>query len=188
MENEDFRKYYDLERYLFEDVTARFQEHAFLDAFDFFCIVVWKANRAKSTVALRLMSPSRRKVKTEFVTLDQAAQALTGSIAQAPDNEAKMRVLLEEWGFRLPMASAILTVLYPDRFSVYDTRVCDVLKDFHKVQGLRFPSIWAEYERFLRAIREEVREDYSLRDKDRWLWGKSRAEQLRRDINNFNEG
>src|SRR5271157_6007927 len=133
MENEDFRKYYDLERYLFEDVTARFHKNDSLDAFDFFCIIIWKANRAKRKIARRLMSSSRGKLKTEFATLDEATQALTRSIAQASDNESRLRVLWEDWGFRLPMASAILTVLYPDRFSVFDVRVCDMLKDFDRV-------------------------------------------------------
>jgi hypothetical protein len=183
MENEDFRKYYDLERYLFEDVTARFHKNDSLDAFDFFCIIIWKANRAKPNIARRLMSSSRGKLRTEFATVDEATQALTGSIAQAPDNKSRLRILLEDWGFRLPMASAILTVLYPEEFTVYDMRVCGVLNDFHKIQNLvRFASIWTEYEKFLQAVREAVKGDYSLRDKDRWLWGKSRAEELREDI------
>ena len=37
---------------------------------------------------------------------------------------------MDEWGFRLPMGSAILTVCFPASFSVYDTRVCDQLGDF----------------------------------------------------------
>lgn len=43
----DYLKYYNLERYLFEEVTKKFKEEGQLGAFDFFCIVMWKANRAK---------------------------------------------------------------------------------------------------------------------------------------------
>lgn len=47
--------YYYLEQYLFDVVSARFQTVGTLSAFDFFCIVIWKANRAKSKVAKRLL-------------------------------------------------------------------------------------------------------------------------------------
>ena len=46
-----------------------------------------------------------------------------------------MRILIEDWAFRLPMASAILTVLYPDSFTVYDIRVCSELQNHHGVRN-----------------------------------------------------
>ena len=52
----DHLRLYDLERYLFKAVNPTFQRDGRLTAFDFFCIVVWKANRAKSKVALRLLA------------------------------------------------------------------------------------------------------------------------------------
>jgi hypothetical protein len=51
----DYRIYYDLEQYLFRDVNSHFRDNRKLDAFDFFCIVIWKANRAKSRVASLLL-------------------------------------------------------------------------------------------------------------------------------------
>jgi hypothetical protein len=51
----DYRIYYDLEQYLFRDVNSHFTDNQKLDAFDFFCIVIWKANRAKSRVASLLL-------------------------------------------------------------------------------------------------------------------------------------
>jgi hypothetical protein len=50
----DYLKYYDLEKYLFEDVRQRFHKEGKLDAFDLFSIVIWKANRSKSRLAHRL--------------------------------------------------------------------------------------------------------------------------------------
>ena len=47
----DCRKFYNLENYLFEEVSKRFSEHGYLEVFDFFCIVIWKANRSKSKIA-----------------------------------------------------------------------------------------------------------------------------------------
>lgn len=183
MLNKDYRKYYNLERYLFEDVTTRYHINRSLDAFDFFCIIVWKANRAKSKVAHRLMSPERGKLATEFSSLEKAIRALTESIARAENDEMRMRILVEDWGFRLPMASAILTVLYPDQFSVYDTRVCSMVNGYRNIQDLTgFTLLWTEYQGYIAAVRKAVKGNNSLRDKDRWLWGKSFAEQLIKDI------
>lgn len=42
---EDFRRYYYLESYLFDEIGNRFREHGDLSAFDFFLTMVWKANR-----------------------------------------------------------------------------------------------------------------------------------------------
>ena len=172
----DYRKLYDLENYLFEEVSRRFSELGYLEAFDFFCIVIWKANRAKSKIAKRLL----RKGHPD---LDSAVIALTKSLANAADDKTRMEILIVEWGFRLPMASAILTVLYPMSFTIYDVRVCDVLKRFHNLPNkTNFDSLWNGYEKFIAAVKEATPSEYSLRDKDRWLWGNSLFEQLKNDI------
>ena len=116
----DFLRLYHLEAYLFGEVAKRFQKEGTLSAFDFFCIVIWKANRAKSRVATRLVSRHNS-------SLEASVDALLRQVSAAPDNRGRLGVLIEQWGFRLPMASAILTVLYPEDFTVYDVRVCDLI-------------------------------------------------------------
>ena len=178
----DYRKFYDLENYLFEDVSRRFSEHGYLKAFDFFCIVIWKANRSKSKIAKRLLSKGHSD-------LNSAVIALTKSLAKAENRKARMKILFEDWGFLLPMASAILTVLYPLSFSIYDYRSCEVLErlcpedSFHNLPNkTNFDSLWNGYEKFIAAVKEATPSEYSLRDKDRWLWGKSFSQQLEKDI------
>ena len=90
---------------------------------------------------------------------------------------------MKDWGFRLPMASAILTVFYPDEFTVYDVRVCDALDDFRALGWTNdFESLWAGYVRFVAAVRAAAPEAFSLRDKDRWLWGRDFRRQLDGDM------
>ncbi len=43
-------KLYSLEGYLFNDVTLQFQQTGTLTPYDFFAIVVWKSNRAKTKI------------------------------------------------------------------------------------------------------------------------------------------
>jgi hypothetical protein len=172
----DFLRLYHLEAYLFGEVTQRFQQDGTLNAFDFFCIVIWKANRAKSKVATRMRTKG-------YADLATAVDALLRGVSGAPDNRSRLRVLVEEWGFRLSMASALLSVLYPEDFTVYDVRVCDMLGDFKDAQyRTQFGALWGRYSGYVEAVRAAVPDHSTLREKDRFLWGKSFAEQLERDV------
>ena len=83
----------------------------------------------------------------------------------------------------MPMATAILTVLYPSEFTVYDVRVCDELRNFHSLQSVSKRSRqWSGYQDYRNAVAAAAPPALSLRDKDRWLWGKSFAEQLESNI------
>ena len=172
----EFVDYYHLERYLFETVSPRYHKAKSLNAFDFFCIVVWKANRAKSKIAARLLSYGH-------ATLDLAVKALTSQLIAAKTPEAKLHVLFESWGFRLPMATAVLTVLYPEDFTVYDVRVCDSLSAFHSLNNCtNSERRWNGYQSYKLAVEAAAPAGLSLRDKDRWLWGKSFATQLQLNV------
>ena len=68
MRASDYVRYYNLEPYLFTTVHKRFQRQHELGAFDFMSIVVWKANRAKSQVAKRLLTRTRGREDLDAVT------------------------------------------------------------------------------------------------------------------------
>ena len=61
--------------------------------------------------------------------LEQAVKALTAKIYIAKNNKSKLEVLIK-YKFLLPMSSAILAVLYPKDFTVYDVRVCETFLKF----------------------------------------------------------
>lgn len=169
-----YSKYYDLEAYLFNHVSTTFQQTHTLPAFDFFCIIIWKANRAKSKIAKRLLKRGPN--------LEAAVSALMADISSAEGPKARLQVL-HEWGFLLPMASAILTVLFPEEFTVYDVRVCGILKGFEDLQNkTQFEHIWAGYSGYIEAVKSIETANSSLRAKDKFLWAKSFAQQLESDI------
>jgi len=179
----DYLQYYDLESYLFDTVRPRFHSQGYLSATDFFCIIIWKSVRPKSTIAKRLLSYG-------YSNLDDAVGALTRGLAETGTPRDRLHYLWNEWHFALPMASAILTVLYPEDFTVYDTRVCGQLGDFHNLKNtIRPDRLWEGYQQFRRAVESAAPTGLSLRDKDRYLWGKSFIEQLARDVESgFCEG
>jgi hypothetical protein len=177
--NPDPLRYYDLESYLLSEVRNRFESEGSIGAFDFFSIVIWKANRAKSRIANRL----REKDPQHRTALEPIVQDLTRSLHDADDGQARLRILVDEWGFMLPMATAILSILWPDEFTVYDVRVCGELKDFNDLDNLgKFHKKWTRYCEYRDAVRAAVPQIISLRDKDRYLWARSAIRQLAEDI------
>ena len=54
MNNMDYKKYYNLERYLFDEVGPKFRNGGGLSTEDFFCIVIWKANRSKTNWSTKI--------------------------------------------------------------------------------------------------------------------------------------
>lgn len=168
-------RFYNLEAYLFEDVSRRFQTEGTIGAFDLFSIIVWKANRAKTRLARRLLAAHG--------DLEDAARQLSSSLFRAQSPEDRLHILMQEWGFYLPMASAILSVLWPDEFTVYDVRVCDELGDFHWLGNRsKQASVWQGYQLYLAAVQNAAPHGLSLRDKDRYLWGRAVAKQLEHDL------
>jgi hypothetical protein len=171
---EDYLHYYDGESYLFETVRKRFADSGMIDAFDLFSIIIWKANRAKTKIAQRLMKHG---------DLETAAAKFSADLRAATTPETRLAVAMQDWGFYLPMATSILSVLWPDDFTVYDYRVCEELNDFYKLgDQTNQEKIWAGYRQYRKAVEAAVAEQMSLRDKDRFLWGRSAAKQLCRDI------
>lgn len=171
----DYKKYYNLDKYLFEDISEKFQRNHTLTVFDFFCIVIWKANRAKSKVA--------RRIKLKEPDLEKAIHEITQNLFNAESDEERLRILIVDWKLRLPMSSAILSVLYPERYTVYDYRVCEQLGEFNNLgDKVKFESIWTGYCQYINDVRQLVPSEDFLRDKDKCIWGKSFYDDLMEDI------
>lgn len=81
------------------------------------------------------------------------------------------------------MASAVLTVLYPDDFTVYDIRVREQLK-YPDITYAK-DSVESYFNKYLPQVLKmgrEISQDptLSLRDCDRTLWAKSWYENLQK--------
>jgi hypothetical protein len=176
----DYIKYFFLEDYIIDEVNPRFHNDHSISAFDFFSIVIWKANRAKSKIALKLLANDTQHRRD----LEAIVRDLTNSLYNSPDHKERMKLLIKEWHFALPMASAILCALWPDDFTVYDYRVCEQLQQFQNLINISdFENIWNGYMQFKSSLIKSTPNNLSLRDRDKYLWGKSFYEQLQTDIN-----
>lgn len=167
----DYKKYYNLESYLRQTVHDTFHKNGFIEASDFFCIIIWKANRSKSKIANILC-----KVEPN---LKLCCRQLTQLLFQSTSHKDRLKLLINNYGFRLPMSSAILSIFYPNDFSVYDVRVCETLPQFSNlVNTSNFENLWVGYTNYIQAVKTCNPVELSLVDKDHLMWGKSFYHQL----------
>jgi hypothetical protein len=172
----DYRKFYDDESYLFDEVGPRFQRNGVIEASDFYMMLIWKANRAKNRHRDRLKRVSHS-------TFADAVTDLARSLFKADTDKERLHLLMSRWGFYLPTASAILTILYPGNFTVFDYRVAYEVKFKNLAQREFSDQLWAEYRDFCEEVRVAPPEAFglSLRDCDRFLIGRSFRKELERD-------
>jgi hypothetical protein len=183
----DYSKYYNLEAYLFDEVGPRFRSAGQLELIDFYFILTWKTNRAKNVALQRIAGKA-----TSARTADAAVLEICTALTNAADARARLQELMHTWDFRLATASAILAVLYPDEFTVYDIRVCEALDSqtgrWTKLADASFSSaLWNEYLAFKSAVEAAAPQHLNLRDKDRYLWGKSFYEDASNALARFTD-
>jgi hypothetical protein len=167
--------YYNREALMFPQMAQSFASTGALNPMDFYVILDWKSSRARTRHRSRLA----RLAGTFNAAVGQIGADLHG----ATGPEQQLGLLLIKWGFRLPTASAILTVIYPEKFTIYDIRVCNALDGFHQLGRMKWsPTAWAEYQMFMGAVRAAAPPGLSLRDCDRWLWGRDKHETLRNEL------
>jgi hypothetical protein len=164
------QKYYDLDSYLFKCVTQLFVQRKTLSSFNFYTIITWKANRAVSKVRKVL---KRKKL---------SPSKLMSQVSKCRDDREKMKTLDEVKGIGVPIASAILTVCYPERFTILDYRAWVTLCFFKKVKGKRVPtSIDGYFNTYLPACKQWAQDlKVSLRDLDHAMWGWSKMKSIER--------
>jgi hypothetical protein len=167
--------YYSPETLLFPALAQSFADTGALDPVALYLILDWKAPRARTRHRSRLA-----RIAGSFNT---AVKMIAADLLAAPSSEQQLGSLLTKWSFRLPTASAILAVLYPDTFTIYDIRVCDTLRAFHHLGNMKWsPAVWREYQRYVVAVRDAAPRGLSLRDCDRWLWGQNKQEALLKEL------
>lgn len=166
--------YYSPEANLFSALAKNFAKTGQLDPEAFYLILDWKAARARKKHLHRLAKSAG--------SFDKAVSQIAIELHEAAERE-RLGILMIKWGFLLPTATAILSVLYPDRFTVYDIRVCKALGDFDRLGNMKWSEkLWQEYQRFITAVRNATPSGLTLRECDRWLWGRDKRRDLRNEL------
>jgi hypothetical protein len=168
--------YYSPEMLLFPALARRFADNGHLTAEELYVILDWKAPRARKKHLKRLAE----KKGGDF---ELATQNLAHDLRAATGPKERLEALMTNWEFRLATASAILSVPYPDTFTIYDVRVCRVVGDFAPLGQRRWSDeTWRGYQDFVEAVKAAAQSGLSLRDCDRWFWGKDKQVTLHREL------
>ncbi|MEK9132533.1 MAG: hypothetical protein AAB606_02390 [Patescibacteria group bacterium] len=160
---EKYLKYYFLEDYLFNDVNKNFQRRGYLTTEEFFAIVIWKRNASKT------------KILNGIKKNERTIRKITSKISTAKTKEQRLSALLSPKipGIGIAFASAILTVCYPDDFTVADYRAYASLKDFgEEIIGNPTAKVSAYFEYLEKCKKLAHKHNLSLRNFDRILWAK----------------
>jgi len=163
----DYKKFYNDEQYLLEEVGPHFRAIGNLAPADFYTLLNWKSPRNKNMHLKRL--------KAIAGTFKAAVAQIAAELYGAVDQKRRLEILMNKWGFALPTASAILTILFPADFTVFDWRACGEVRVDYKPWNQRSFSdaVWEHYEAFRQAVIDQVPSEPELREKDRFLIGRS---------------
>jgi len=147
---------FDPETRLFPQIAARTPPH--LTAKELLVVLKWKLGRVKESDA----------------TIVRHLTKINGAIRRAGEAGREVeaiRSLCGISGIKLAVASAILSVCYPNRFTIFDFRLLNTLGLLPKESDEWTPE--AYWERFVPAVRRHCRPGRVLREVDKALWGLS---------------
>jgi hypothetical protein len=156
-------------------VRPRFKKIGELEPADFYMVLILKAARAKNYHKKRLTNIAG--------SFKKAVRKIASELHRSTNHKHRLQVLMHKWRFSLPTASAILTFLYPNAFTVYDWRVCKEVKcDYKSWHSRRFSdALWSHYESFNQEVINKTPAHLSLRDNDRFLIGRSTRRSIEHD-------
>lgn len=179
MPDNSYLKYYWLEKDFFPEIHEFFhnRHRHYLTPEHFFAIIFWKSIRPRELIKDGLWTTNK--------LLNAPVKKLTNEIFKAKDKE-KLSILLKRRGFDVAMASAVLTVLYPKRFTIYDYRVWNQVKKDGDPKNISRTKKGQKlyFDQYIKRVLEKGRQiansqNLSLRDCDRLLWAKSWHKELK---------
>jgi len=162
-------KEYELEKQLFGEISRNFRKNKTLSDEEFFKIIIWKSNRNKSKI-LKEIRKSKKSIK-------QIMRKVYG----AKDDKEKIETLTNIKEIGIPIASAILTVCYPKKFTILDYRVWNILSKEGKTKNKTQPTTITGYLNYVNDCQNYAKKlNLSLRDFDKVMWGRSFYEDLKK--------
>lgn len=145
-----------LEKKLLNEVHAAVAKRGYFTRDEFLEVGRWKSARAKTY---------QHRNATEDI------EDVTRMALAAPERLAH-RILDMLAGVNIPMASALLTVADPARFTITDFRALETLHVYREIGSKKLP--YPTYLTVCRAIAERVGTNLRTLDRALWQWSKER--------------
>jgi len=136
----DFKKYialYNMEEYLFNTVGAEIRKNGFLTFDEFYKICMWKSARQKQN----------------YLKNKKTIKLVTKKVFSIDDENIKIQKLCGLKGVGIPTASAILAIVYPDKYAVIDIRCIEMLQHLgYEIKKTITVKNWIKYISIVRTI------------------------------------
>jgi len=171
----NYIEFYDAEKLLFEKVAPEFRQGIDPSVMHFETLLGWKSERPGDAHWMRL-------TRISGGTMEDAVAAICADIRSAEDHSARLKVLIRKWQFALPTAATILTVFYPEFFTMYDVRTRRQTNTEDWSQRTFTPALWEHYCEFKAKIVALAPPDLPLRDADRYVMGKDTYESREKKL------
>ncbi|HPT66016.1 MAG TPA: hypothetical protein PK257_01745 [Candidatus Woesebacteria bacterium] len=144
MKIKNIKKYielYDTEKYLFEVISPKVKKSGYLSFNDFYQICMWKSARPKK----------------RYLNNKESVENVTKRALLETDEGRRIKILCELDGVGIATASAILTIIYPEKYAVIDVRDLEELNKIIKNKIGKTISIntWINYLAEMRKLAKE---------------------------------
>lgn len=145
MKIKEINKYidlYDTEKYLFRVIGPSVKERGYLSFDDFYEICMWKSTRQKQ----------------RYIENKNSIKKISERALAEKDEVRKIKIFRDELkGVGIPMASAILTVVFPEKYAIIDVRCLEILKERFNSEIGKSISIktWLKYLDIMRKLANE---------------------------------
>jgi len=131
---------YNIEEYLFKVIGPRIRERGFIEFNDFYQICMWKSARQKQN----------------YLKNKNIVKNISRKVFAEKEEPLKMKQLLKLKGVGIPTASAILTIVFPDRYAVIDVRCIQMLNKLGvRIKETITMNRWLEYLNIMRGLARE---------------------------------
>lgn len=157
---------YDLENYLFEVVGPEIRKRGYINFEEFYNICMWKSSRQKKN----------------YLKNQEKIEKITKEAFKEKDELLKIEKLRSLDGVEIPTASAILTIVFPDKYGVIDIRCAEILEGY----GIKKTMTTNNWLRYLEVIRQLARDNnLTPRDIDKILFAMHREKLEKENYKNL---
>jgi len=137
---EKYIQLYNIENYLFKVVGPNVKEKGYLSFDDFYNICMWKSVRQKQN----------------YLKNKNMVEEITKNAFKEDSETEKIDILCKLKGIGIKTASAILTVVFPEKYAVMDERCLDILIDYgFKISKYASIKTWVLYLNIMRNLAKE---------------------------------
>jgi len=160
---------YDTEKYLFEMVKPKVKKNGYISFNDFYQICMWKSARPKK----------------RYLNNKESVKGVTKRALLETDEGKRIKILCELDGVGIATASAILTIIYPEKYAIIDVRDLEELNKIIKNKIGKTISIktWINYLTEMRKLAKK--NNVTPREMDKALFAMNRESLEKQNYKNL---